>query len=111
MSISALLYDFNYIEALSAEKVTASDFTAPKLLKINKLSTFIPAFLSEKPIYASLSTPILFPAELFLTNTATLIKSLEIDFGDKIKHNFVFGETHKITPTHSKRNINNLSFA
>ena len=86
-------------------------YPLPNLLKINKLSTFIPAFLSEKSIYAGLSTAILFPAELFLTNTNTLIKSLEIDFGDKIKRNFVFGEMHKTAPTHSKLNINNSSFA
>ena len=49
VSIGALLYDFNYTEALSADKVMVSNFISPELLKINKLSTFVPAIISEKP--------------------------------------------------------------
>ena len=33
VSIGALLYDFNYTEALSAEKVMAKDFTPPQLIE------------------------------------------------------------------------------
>lgn len=49
VSIGVLLYDFNYSDALSAEKVMANDFAIPNSLKINTLSTFIPAIISEKP--------------------------------------------------------------
>ncbi len=97
VSIGALLYDFNYTDALSVEIVMGKNFIAPELLKINQLSAFIPAFLSEKPIYAGISTSFVFPQELFLTNTTTFIKSLEIDFGDKISRKFILGETQNIT--------------
>ena len=49
MPIGVLHHAFEYSPDLAIENLQDSTFVAPNLLKINKLTTFIPAIISEKP--------------------------------------------------------------
>ena len=94
--LGVLNFEFNYSEDLTEEKLNEKKPVFPNLPKINKLSTFVGAILSEKPLIAGKSVQIELNENLIFGNYPQAIVSLLADFGEGKTHTFLKNGTYAL---------------